>query len=330
MSYKKEIAKYAGMLNIPCFFELLHKTPRILFYHGIEKKTISDKRVQANQMDFCVFEKQIEYLNKHFHFISIDEFYERFSSRKPFTGKEVVLTFDDGYKNNYTVAAPFLKSLDIPFTVFISAENIDKGTRVPTYYVRSAIFNPQIKRIDIPSLKQEFSLSNETERLYANDILIRAVKTKSNEFVHCLLQDINSQISNDVKAEMTEKFQSEDLMSWDDVVNISIMGATIGSHCLDHAILHGNQKNEEIVRQLKESKALIEKHVGKCDYFAFPNGDRTSVCEFALQQTLKYYKMGFAVNGKRVRHRENTSFISRIGICDDFYAFRTQFSILSV
>lgn len=43
----------------------------------------------------------------------------------PFIKEGISVTFDDGYKNNLEIAYPILKSLNIPFTVFISTNNFD-------------------------------------------------------------------------------------------------------------------------------------------------------------------------------------------------------------
>jgi hypothetical protein len=66
-------------------------------------------------------------------------------------------------------------------------------------------------------------------------------------------------------------------MNWNDVRAVSSMGATIGSHCHDHCILHEKQSKDEICRQLDESKAAIEKNVGECRYLAYPNGTPSDI-----------------------------------------------------
>lgn len=58
-----------------------------------------------------------EYRNKGYTFVSIDNL--------PKHGRWVCLTFDDGYRDNYTVAYPMLERLGVPFTVYVTSGFID-------------------------------------------------------------------------------------------------------------------------------------------------------------------------------------------------------------
>ena len=58
-----------------------------------------------------------EYRSKGYTFVSIDNLPEH--------GRWVCLTFDDGYRDNYTLAYPMLKRLSVPFTVYVTSGFID-------------------------------------------------------------------------------------------------------------------------------------------------------------------------------------------------------------
>jgi len=69
-------------------------------------------------------QKILEYKSKGYKFISIDNipFHTPYTLHfKPF----VCLTFDDGYRDNYTLAYPLLKRLNVPFTVYVTIGFID-------------------------------------------------------------------------------------------------------------------------------------------------------------------------------------------------------------
>ena len=48
------------------------------------------------------------------------------SNGKPLE-KAVVITFDDGYRNNALQAAPVLKELGLPYTVYVSTSYVESG-----------------------------------------------------------------------------------------------------------------------------------------------------------------------------------------------------------
>ena len=58
-----------------------------------------------------------EYRSKGYTFVSINNL--------PEYGRWVCLTFDDGYRDNYTLAYPMLKRLGVPFTVYVTSGFID-------------------------------------------------------------------------------------------------------------------------------------------------------------------------------------------------------------
>jgi len=330
MSLKKNIASAVGNTPLWRLAEMAHKRPRVLFYHGVDDKPFVDKRIQGNQISLPEFEKQMNFLKKNFEFISIDRFYEMVARNEKFTGNELVLTFDDGYKNNLTVAAPLLLALDIPFTVFIATDCVEKGTRVPTYYIRSAVFNESVRQLDIPSLSRKYIFNNDQERSACENDLIRIIKTLHNQVVRNVVSDISHNLSTEQIEEADERFISEQILSWDDTIKLSEVGATIASHTMEHTVLHANQDEETIREQLSQSKAAIEAKIGVCDFFAFPNGDKQSVCPLSVDLAGETYKMSFAVDGRAVRQDYNINFISRIGVCEVFGAARSQISILSL
>lgn len=62
-------------------------------------------------------EKILNYQKKGYSFVPIDHLPER--------GHWVCVTFDDGYRDNYTHAYPLLKALGIPFTIYATTGFID-------------------------------------------------------------------------------------------------------------------------------------------------------------------------------------------------------------
>ena len=57
------------------------------------------------------------YKQKGYRFVSLDDL--------PCRGPWVVITFDDGYRDNYTLAYPMLKRLGVPFTIYVTTALID-------------------------------------------------------------------------------------------------------------------------------------------------------------------------------------------------------------
>ncbi len=67
-----------------------------------------------------------KYRKQNFDFISLDDLYELIISGKARQRPFVIFTIDDGYMDNYTQAFPIFEKYNIPFTIFIATDFIDK------------------------------------------------------------------------------------------------------------------------------------------------------------------------------------------------------------
>ncbi len=91
----------------------------VLLYHKIDVPA-PDSRVRGGFTPPARFARQMQYLKKRgFMFYTASELIEHFRERGEFPSNSVTLTFDDGWRDNYTNAFPVLKRLGIPATIFL-------------------------------------------------------------------------------------------------------------------------------------------------------------------------------------------------------------------
>lgn len=100
----------------------------ILMYHSVAR---------SKELFFSVtpeeFETQMEYLvQRGKKVVPLRSLVEKMKQNEPLRG-EIVLTFDDGYKDNYANAFPILKKLGLPATIFVTTDFIGgvDGRRIP-------------------------------------------------------------------------------------------------------------------------------------------------------------------------------------------------------
>lgn len=93
-------------------------TPALL-YHKISKPR-RDSRIRGAFTPPRRFRRQLVYLKQQgFVFYTASQLIQHFKAYGEFPARSVALTFDDGWKDNYTNAFPVLKELDVPATIFI-------------------------------------------------------------------------------------------------------------------------------------------------------------------------------------------------------------------
>lgn len=100
-----------------------YKYPRVLMYHLISDQIPNSKfnrlRVSPNK-----FEKQLKWLKKN-NFVSYK--ISEIAQNKSISKKAVCLTFDDGYKDNYTNAFKIMKKYGFKGTIFIACNKNEKN-----------------------------------------------------------------------------------------------------------------------------------------------------------------------------------------------------------
>lgn len=97
----------------------------VLMYHSIGYEKNNRLRIPQQQ-----FKQQMKYIKDNgYTTLTLQELYSFFTQNKPVPKKSVVITFDDGYLDNYKYAYPILKQLGLKATIFVIVDNIDKDNR---------------------------------------------------------------------------------------------------------------------------------------------------------------------------------------------------------
>lgn len=100
----------------------LHGIP-VLNYHSIAYEKGNPIRMPKEQ-----FENEMKYIKENgYTTLTLDELYEYFQNSVSVPDKSIVITFDDGYEDNYTTAFPILKKYDLKANIFIITSTVDKN-----------------------------------------------------------------------------------------------------------------------------------------------------------------------------------------------------------
>lgn len=279
------------------------RTPLVIYWHGVAPSY--DSVIESECIAAAEFEKEIQYLVKHYEVVSMDEYYKRYTTHS-FTNKEAVITFDDGYKNNLTVAASILKKYNLPFTVFVSTGNVETGDRFYVLDPRLIIVGAELNHVDLNSVGKSFDMNSREDRIKCAYEVERLMKVSPLETALQIDSELRNAIGKNMYAELCRKYSKMELLTWEEVRELhDNYMCTIGSHTIDHCCCHGRQNMDTLIRQIVDSKKAIEAHTGReCNYFAYPNGDFTETSDKLVAET---YKMGFSTahhpvyaNGERI------------------------------
>ena len=227
------------------------------------------------------FTEQMEYLASRFFVCPLTEAVARLQAND-IPPNTVVVTFDDGYRDNYTHAFPILSAFSIPATIFLATAAIGSGLVLWHDRVFAAFRKTRVSTLaGYDKNGRTYSLNTLTERLEAQHNILRFLRAVDNQEREIWI----TRLMIDLQVE--EK--KEDLMlmlSWDEVRYMHQHGTTFGSHTMTHPIL-STLSSEAMQQEIEESRAAILREIGVAPTaFAYPNGscaDFTPITKMLLR-----------------------------------------------
>ena len=268
MSIKENILKLIDMLGINAFYRFINRSKDVcLMYHGIVPDNYPiESWLLVKEMQF---KRQMDYLKKYWEVINIDSYIMgEFQTLKP----KAIVTFDDGYQNNYTIAYPILKKLNIPATIYIVTDFIDRNELLWFDKVIYTIQRNALTSIDLSGHfnglgKYHFS-KDRKERWQGIEVLLTDIKKFGTTKVEEVAQTIFESVYPDTfhmsffmpltKQQVIEMAQS------------SIV--EIGVHTAHHEILT-DLTIAQAEMTISRSIEVVNEIIGKDPtHFCYPNG----------------------------------------------------------
>ncbi|MBP7216043.1 MAG: polysaccharide deacetylase family protein [Candidatus Omnitrophica bacterium] len=101
----------------------------IAMYHSINP--VQNPHIKGLIVHPRSFERQMKFLKQHkYNVIALEELVRLIKEKRSIPARTLVLTFDDGYKDNYTYAFPILKKYGLPATIFVIINEIGRADRL--------------------------------------------------------------------------------------------------------------------------------------------------------------------------------------------------------
>jgi peptidoglycan/xylan/chitin deacetylase (PgdA/CDA1 family) len=224
---------------------------RILMYHGI-----AAEGTQA-------MVAQVRYLARNFKVVSLEAMVNRLAGNRAISVNEIVLTFDDGLRNNLTVVYPILRELQVPATFFVCPALIGSGKWLWNHEARSRLRT--LSDSAVADLRATLLAPSPSA-----DGIVEWMKT---------LKLPQRQRAEECIRRATPAFrptaaqhQAYDMMDWDDLKSMDAGLIMIGSHTMTHPILT-TLSADEINSELRESRVCLEQKLGHAvEFFCYPNG----------------------------------------------------------
>lgn len=236
-------------------------------YHriGDSSKTAFDPNVFS--CDEAHFDLQLELIASRFKVINVSQLLELIDSGKTVSEHLAMITFDDGYADNYSKAFPLLMARKLPALFFLPTNFI--GTKKIPWWDEVAwlVRNTGKQTLQLPQITEPFTI-NQANISGSIRTVLRWFKDNSDTSLEEKLQLLRSACDCELDAQAAATL----FMSWENAREMIAGGMDIGSHTKSHQIL-SHLSAEEQRQELAGSKEILEAATGSSiNVLAYPVG----------------------------------------------------------
>ncbi|GAA0907450.1 polysaccharide deacetylase family protein [Pseudonocardia zijingensis] len=183
---------------------------------------------------------------------------------RPLPPRATAITFDDGYRDNLTLAAPLLREWGLPATCFLVPGLLDRTARAWWEELASAVANARAREITWRG--RTYLVRTPAERGAAAGALSAALKGLDRADRDAAVDELTGLL------EPTQDYRVEEhFMDWDEARRLRD-SMEIGSHSLHHAIL-SRESDEQQLTDLATARSQLQERLDvDAPVLAYPNG----------------------------------------------------------
>ena len=252
------LAKFSSASGLTRFLEAYPSTPSLLVinYHriGDRESTKFDGGIFSCTAD--AFSEQISFLKTRFRNVNLNQALDIIHGRTSSTGSSFLITFDDGYRDNYDLAFPLLRLHNLSATFFLPTSFIGTGELpwwdIIAYIVKTSALTTIT--LSFPGF-MHFDISPQHQ---ANSI-IRILQA----FRHHSLTDTERFIAGlEVACGSCRPTVSDEriFLSWDEAREMQLNGMDFGSHTHTHPVLSKLCIADQL-EELTTSRTILEREL---------------------------------------------------------------------
>jgi peptidoglycan/xylan/chitin deacetylase (PgdA/CDA1 family) len=265
------VCRFATLVGIDRMFRMLNRQRLlVVMYHGVTLSTY-DPPIWT-QLPFEKFREQIDFLRANYRIVTMNDVIRAIREGRGVPERAALITFDDGLKNNYTVAFPLLQRLGVPATIFLTVGLIGTSGFLwfDELYIRMRQADVSGSWSGLGFLKENAVAFLKKGKVWeAYVATVENIKRSGPDKRHGVLSTLRTAVPMDMER-WVEDFG---FLNWDEVKRMQETGLlTYGVHSSTHRVL--TELNEaEWDSEIVEPKQALELHLSEqVSSFCFPNG----------------------------------------------------------
>ncbi len=215
-----------------------------------------------------LFERQVAHLARHYNVVTLERVLDLWAAGEPHPANCVVLTFDDGYRDNYLAAFPILRKYGVPSTVFLTVGSIGTGNALWFDRVFHLLDRTERSFVEIDGLEGRLRLGDVCDKASAASALLSHFKRLGMNEREREIARLRERLG--VRSEADGRRL---MLDWPQIREMAAAGIRFGAHTRSHTILTrmtADQMRDELVAPKQDIEGQLGQPVRT---FAYPNGE---------------------------------------------------------
>jgi peptidoglycan/xylan/chitin deacetylase (PgdA/CDA1 family) len=264
----------------------------VLTYHRVGPAP-SVSAVDANVVTVSaeVFDRQLDLVKQHFDVVTVEDIIAAIDGGAELPPSPLLITFDDGYRDNFDVALPLLRKHRLSATFFVATRFVDERRlfwwdRIS--YLVKASTRPRVEL----AYPYRIVLHLGDRRAKAIQTALRVVKEHEALDLERFLEELADAAGVPFDRTIETALADEHVLRWRDVHALQRAGMSVQSHTHTHRVIH-TLTPDELDDELTRSRRLLEGAIGaRVSAIAYPVG-RGPTCPRAIREAVR--RAGYAV-----------------------------------
>jgi len=240
----------------------------VLLYHRVTQSQTDPQQLSVTPANFNA---HLEHLKNNYHLLTIKEFQYYLENKKKFPKKSVLITFDDGYADNYLEALPILEKHTAQALFYIATGTLN--TDVEFWWdaieriVLLSVHKTEEEKYVLNGVEYNLSGLDNTKRFELYEQLLPALRVMNSSLREEKINELG-RIFNSSQGRASHRAMTYEELKKMDLSNAAVIGA--------HTHLHpslGALTYEEQLKEIETSKNILEQHLNKkITHFSYPFG----------------------------------------------------------
>jgi len=286
----------------------------ILRYHSVsdDESWAGDYMQKSLVVTPEIFARQVAFLTRRHRVVSVGEMAEQMRSGRGVDSRNVAITFDDGYEDNYRNAFPILREHGATAAFYVTTGYVGDAEILWTVALRRAIRSCSQSSVSLSFLDERtVDLSTDEKKETTIKTVTGIVKRCKPDEVGSILSEVRDEVGT--PADLCPR---RIMMNWDEMREMQQAGMTIGAHTLSHynmPSLDTSDVAQEVVASRRDLEEALQVPI---EHFAYPNGRTGRHCDARVAKLVAVAGFKSAVTSLfgPVSHRYSEYCIPRLGV----------------